>query len=331
MRQEIKSLTGLRGIAALWVVVFHFFGDLDIPIIKNIIKQGYVSVDIFFVLSAFVLTIAYQNKFKNAIQYNDFITFYKKRINRIYPAYLLSLLIMMIVSGSTLKQFIINFGLTQTFFDRDGIILNIVYWSLSTEWICYLIFPFLLLIINNLSKNKLLIIILFGIILRFSLPFLPDMAIGVEKFRHHPPGANFTIGINALIRTISCYFIGIGLALYPLKNKSNMNIYIFTILSILSLAHPKGVFLTPIFVAMIIKYLHIDENNLIGKLLSNRVVYFLGEISYSLYLFHMIFVYIGLYVFESNFWNTVLWLILSIIISTITYHLIEKKVKFFKV
>lgn len=331
MKQEIKSLTGLRGIAALWVVIFHYFYYIDTILIKTLIRKGYLAVDIFFVLSAFVLTIAYQNKFKNAIHYNELINFYKKRINRIYPVYLLSLLIMIIISGSTLKQFIINLSLTQTFFDRDGIILNIAYWSLSTEWICYLIFPFLLLITSNLSKNKLLFLILLGIALRFSLPFIPDMAIGVEKFRYHPPGLDFAIGINALIRTISCYLIGIGLALYPIKKKNNMYIHIFIILSILSLSTPKGVFLTPILVAMIIKYLYLDENNFIGKLLSNRFVYFLGEISYSLYLFHMIFIYIGFTPFESNFWNKTLWLILSIIISTITYHLIEKKVKFFKV
>lgn len=332
MRQEIKSLTGLRGIAALWVVVFHYFSYIDITFIRTFIRSGYLAVDIFFILSAFVLTIAYKSKFHYSINIKDLFIFYKKRINRIYPIYLISILIIILIKGVTLKQLIINITLTQTFFDWNGIILNSSYWSLSTEWICYIIFPILLLFTNNLTIKKLIILILGGIILRFSLPFLPDMAIGVEKFRYHPPGADFPIGINSFIRTISCYLLGIGIALFPWRSKNNnTNIIILTFLTIISLFIPKGVFISPILVAVIIKLLSLNENDIISKLLNNKIIYFLGEISYSLYLFHIIFSHMDFTPFNNMFWDRVLWLILSIIISTITYHLIEKKVKFFKV
>jgi peptidoglycan/LPS O-acetylase OafA/YrhL len=47
MNREIKSLTGLRGIVALWVVLFHFYTELNIGFLQRTIGQGYLAVDIF--------------------------------------------------------------------------------------------------------------------------------------------------------------------------------------------------------------------------------------------------------------------------------------------
>lgn len=343
MTKEIKSLTGLRGISALWVVIFHYYSNPKIPVFQTIIKQGYVAVDIFFILSAFLLTIAYKNRFADNISYEHITTFYKKRINRIFPAYLVSLLAMILIiyfirdETVSLKQLLINVTLTQCFFDLDGIIINIVYWSLSTEWICYLVFPILLLFIGNMKYKTLTIIILLGGILRVLLPFLPDLMIGGTTFSYNPGNgdvADISVGINSLIRTISCYLIGIGLALLPLaqNRNSDMNIYTFTILSVVSLFIPNGVFVTPIFVGLLIMHLYNnEEDNFIGQFLKWRPIYFLGEISYSLYLFHMVISSLNINLFDDKLSNRIIWLILSFIISVFTYYLVEKKIKIFKI
>ena len=76
--RDIPALTGLRGIAALWVVFFHLEYGSAIPIIE----KGYLGVDIFFILSGFILMHAYSGPKSNKFGYTRFI---KARIARVYP------------------------------------------------------------------------------------------------------------------------------------------------------------------------------------------------------------------------------------------------------
>jgi peptidoglycan/LPS O-acetylase OafA/YrhL len=91
MNREIKSLTGLRGIVALWVVLFHFYTELNIGFLQRTIGQGYLAVDIFFVLSAFLLTVSYSEKFRN-LNVKGIVSFYKSGSTEFIPfiLYLLS-------------------------------------------------------------------------------------------------------------------------------------------------------------------------------------------------------------------------------------------------
>lgn len=91
MSKEIKSLTSVRGLAALWVVLLHYRHAInynkDWYIIK-FVTNGFIAVDIFFLLSAFVMCLAYSEVFKKKISiYSSYETFIKKRFVRIYPAY----------------------------------------------------------------------------------------------------------------------------------------------------------------------------------------------------------------------------------------------------
>ncbi|MBW7763324.1 acyltransferase family protein [Enterobacter hormaechei] len=60
MSKEIRCLTGIRGVAALYVVAYHMLHhDVGITFIKN----GYIAVDLFFVLSGFIMTYTYKDYF----------------------------------------------------------------------------------------------------------------------------------------------------------------------------------------------------------------------------------------------------------------------------
>ncbi|WP_165439470.1 acyltransferase family protein [Chryseobacterium phocaeense] len=176
MRNEIKSLTGLRGIVALWVTFFHFF-YFKTYWIQSVVGKGYVAVDIFFVLSAFLLTVSYSGKFKN-LNTEGVQRFYKKRINRIYPVYFFSVVFIsvFIAENLSLSEFLINAGLLQCFFNPNYS-LNEVYWSLSTEWICYLIFPFLLWLILKYKING-WILIISGLAIRLISPLSAGYVLG---------------------------------------------------------------------------------------------------------------------------------------------------------
>lgn len=333
MKNEIKSLTGLRGIVALWVTFFHLC-HFKTDLIQTVVKKGYVAVDIFFVLSAFLLAISYADKFKS-LNFNGVQSFYKKRVNRIYPAYFLSVIFIAVFLIDTSKtKFLINAALLQCFFNPNYS-LGTVYWSLSTEWICYLIFPFLLfLIVRYKIRSEILIIA--GLALRVALPYLPDnLYLGSDMQMQMTKSSDYmdiTYGLNSLVRTVSSYLLGIGIAfLSGINLQKNRVVYIALILSVLLLYTEKGLFFIPLLSAIMIKQLYNGEDSMIKRFLGSNAVYFLGNISYSLYIIHYIVLILKINLVSSELWNSFLLITLSIVLSYFSYILIERKVKIFKV
>lgn len=333
MKNEIKSLTGLRGIVALWVAFFHL-SHFETDIIQTVVGKGYVAVDIFFVLSAFLLAVSYAGKFK-ALNFNVLQLFYKKRVNRIYPVYIASVIFIVIFLIKTSKtKFLINAALLQCFFNPNYS-LGSVYWSLSTEWVCYLIFPFLLFFTVR-YKIRSEILIITGLILRVILPYLPDnLYLDSEmpmQMIKSPDYLDITYGLNSLIRTVSSYLLGIGLAFLPgTRFRKNIIIYIVLILSLLLLYTEKGLFFIPLLSAIMIKQLYDGEDSMFKRFLGSDAVYFLGNISYSLYIIHYIVLRERLVFLSSELMNSFVLLALSIVLSYFSYILIERKVKIFKV
>ncbi|SIS31012.1 Peptidoglycan/LPS O-acetylase OafA/YrhL, contains acyltransferase and SGNH-hydrolase domains [Chryseobacterium shigense] len=332
MRNEIKSLTGLRGIVALWVTFFHFTYFKSFWI-QSVIGKGYVAVDIFFVLSAFLLAVSYSGKFQHLTFFNV-RTFYKKRINRIYPVYFFSIvfIILFIAKDPSWPGFLINAGLLQCFFNPNYS-FNEVYWSLSTEWICYVMFPFILWAVLRYKINSWMLIVS-GLFLRGVISHLPDM-----YFDHSPLTINrssqyldIVFGVNSLVRTVSSYCIGIGIAFLPeiKMKKSNFYVYGAVILFLALLYTGRGIFFIPLLSAMIIKHLYSEKESLVKKFLETKVVYFLGNISYSLYIIHYIVKKQNIVIVDSYHINNFLLIGFSIVLSYFSYLLIEKKVKIFK-
>jgi peptidoglycan/LPS O-acetylase OafA/YrhL len=89
--EEIRALTGLRGIAAIYVMIFHFvplvsFSGLEMTFIGH----GYLAVDLFFVLSGFVMALNYGRMFEARWTARTYMTFLGRRIARVYPLYLVA-------------------------------------------------------------------------------------------------------------------------------------------------------------------------------------------------------------------------------------------------
>lgn len=80
-KQHFEILDGLRGLAALVVVVFHFMEIAITDYSKNFIAHGYLAVDFFFCLSGFVVAYAYDNR----IEGMSLISFIKTRLIRLHP------------------------------------------------------------------------------------------------------------------------------------------------------------------------------------------------------------------------------------------------------
>src|SRR4029077_5875685 len=94
--QQLASLTPLRGIAALWAVLFHFcwyFPAIHPERYTGAVYKGYLAVDLFFVLSGFVITHVYREGFARRVTGRRYWDFLKARVARVYPLHLTVLLI----------------------------------------------------------------------------------------------------------------------------------------------------------------------------------------------------------------------------------------------
>jgi len=154
-RPNIDSLTGLRFFAALYVVLFHT--QLALATKHHISRtwstfmgHGYVAVSLFFVLSGFVLTYNYADRWSEI----PFQRFLLARFARIYPVYILALLLQF---RFYLPAATIHSALAVIFMVQSWTVMpselpaswNYPAWTLSIEWFFYLCFP---LLIHSLKK-----------------------------------------------------------------------------------------------------------------------------------------------------------------------------------
>lgn len=163
----IRQLTGIRFIAAAWVVLYHLQGPLDklgllaIPILPDVMRVGRLGVDLFFALSGFILTHTYLTRMGPRLAGRKTLNFWWLRLARVYPVHLVMLVVAGIaviaqakITGEGLNRGWLNpidFGknllLVQEWGPNPQRGWNFVAWSLSMEWLAYLIFPLLILLI----------------------------------------------------------------------------------------------------------------------------------------------------------------------------------------
>jgi peptidoglycan/LPS O-acetylase OafA/YrhL len=147
-------------VAAMTVVFFHFGGN--IPYLNRepwsaLLRAGNISVSYFFTLSGFIMAIAYyslENKKLDKTRYAI------ARFARIYPIYLIGLLLMVplvLYSGNNGKRaLLLNLGLLQAWFPGYAMTFNSPSWSLSVEMFFYVAFPLLLILFAKRSPKFLL-------------------------------------------------------------------------------------------------------------------------------------------------------------------------------
>lgn len=153
--KELRSLTGLRGVAALYVVLFHFGRQTFSSPKANFVAHGYLAVDLFFVLSGFVMAMNYVHMFDPGWSMGAYFKFLGRRIARVYPLYLACCVVSfaLMVAGifprlvgchSLTRTFWLNVFMMQNWGLGGCGSLDPPGWSISAEWAAYLLFPVLL-------------------------------------------------------------------------------------------------------------------------------------------------------------------------------------------
>jgi peptidoglycan/LPS O-acetylase OafA/YrhL len=294
---EVRALTGLRGVAALYVVFFHYFSPLSLTNpAMCLLGHGYLAVDLFFVLSGFVMALNYAGLFSQGVRGSAVRTFLSRRIARIYPLYLLTLLIatglvligfLNFTPGSLARTFWPNLLMVQNWSNWESI--ETPAWSISAEWFAYMLFPFLLTWIFYRSRARRLTVFvlcmtgLFTLAAFFSNPY------------DHLKVFDLTKGYPSLIRCVSEFTLGI--LSYRIKDsrfgtmakdRPWLPLTLVTLLVFLLALKRTDLVVVLLFPFLI---LALDgKRNFLSRVLGSRVPEFLGLVSYSVYLVHYLLV-----------------------------------------
>jgi len=186
--QKIGSINALRFFAAIFVVFYHyafvfFYREstyVDLPILRHFFQYGYLGVDLFFIISGFVISLSAEGR--------GAYGFLKSRIGRLYPVFWVSALIttLFIIFGGYLiysemswSRFLTNMTMVPSLFNADA--LDGTYWTLAVEMKFYIV-VFLLLAFKKFKDIEPLAITT-SFILLFSPLYIPhDQLLWIPNF-----------------------------------------------------------------------------------------------------------------------------------------------------
>ena len=309
----LNHITIIRAVAVVLVLIFHFD--------NQILISGYIGVDIFFVMSGYLISMI---ALKRVDSIKSLKQFYIKRVMRIYPVLLfISFIVIFALSLveylelETLKMlrdtitFNSNFQaekINADYFGNNDNNYLLHLWSIAIELQFYLLFP-LLMLNKNIKNNIFYIAIVLIIIATFIL--------SLEYSYYHSLGRMlaFSAGIMA-------YLLGS-------KVKTNNYIYFIALLSLIIISftdmnintYPN--YNNIIVVALTILALIFGK---VGTQKKYKLFIFIGLISYSIYLWHYpLFLFFHHLNIEINIFNIFMLVTILLGFSTFTYYIIEKR------
>ena len=287
IRTQIDSLTGLRAIAALWVMLMHFREITPLrvwhfPLVDPVIENGACGVEIFFVLSGFILSYVYASEFSTGVNAYEFKKFMIFRFARIYPIHIITFIAMSLMF---LVNYIVSIEHSASYQRYDFLTVittlslthawipgiqtpNMPAWSISAEWFAYILFP-VLCFCMFIKRWVAIIFAILGLGCAYiETRFHNDLIYVLSGFLVGMAAYYFTPVIRQL--TDTCPFagfvvtIGIFVWAYAVSPNAEIGLFLFAIF-IITLTNPR---------------------DWISRVLGVRSIVYLGEISYSLYMVH---------------------------------------------
>ena len=319
----------LRALSVLFVLLYHF----KIPYINN----GFVGVDIFFVVSGYLMTaIIFKGFTQNTFKLKKF---YIGRFKRIVPALLTVVLILFtfgyfnflsIIYSRLVNEivyvvtFISNIDYLKKigYFDVDAYKKWFLHtWSLSVEFQFYLIYPLVLLILKkffNINTLKWFIL----------LAFILSLISSIYESDTNPSAAYF------LLQNRAWQLLAGGLVyLFPMNiKKANIAQYLTIVLLLTFMFLPSfkdvwGGFVSVIPILLAVIFLYTNSNN--TYLVRNKALYYIGLWSYSIYLWHwIVVVFLFHYGLLDNVYYVAIGIVLSILFGATSYYTVERNFKY---
>ena len=292
--QKIGSINTLRFIAALFEVLYHYgfsfyYRDIpyvDIPLFRDLFQYGYLGVDLFFIISGFVISLSAEGR--------SAYGFFKSRIGRLYPVFWVSAIITslflifggyLVESYLTWPRFLASMTMIPDLFNADP--LDGTYWTLAIEMKFYLVILLLLLFkkfkdIEPLAIILSVIMLFVPLVVDSEITWIPNFIAGVIFYKIYKEGLT-NWRIFALCNTLIASLI-------------------FTFKRIPYLSEGYGVTFSPTAIGsyiliFYIVFLLISLNKF--KIPNNSYINILGLLTYPVYLLHhqigkILFTYAGI-------------------------------------
>lgn len=291
VRAPLPALTGVRALAAAWVLLFHlrpWLPPLPGPLAR-VVGAGYLGVDLFFVLSGYVLAHNYLDP-RARPRGRGALRFWMLRLARIYPLHLALTLAMVVLAllrgagddaggGGALLA---HLALVHAWTGDAVTTWNVPSWSISAEWFAYLLFPLLAAAVVRIRDHR---IALAGAALAY-------VSSGLALAALRPGELDVTAGA-ALIRIAGPFTAGVLLAhasalgALPRVRWDDVADLGALALGVHLLALGEGRALAPLFGGWVLALARAPGARPgVARLLGRPALLAAGERSYALYLVH---------------------------------------------
>jgi peptidoglycan/LPS O-acetylase OafA/YrhL len=338
--QYRAEIDGLRALAVVAVIINHFS--------KSVLPSGFLGVDIFFVISGYVITTSLVNKKYTSIQ-NFLLGFYARRIKRIMPALIVCVVITCIIGflfvPPLASEFVSSwrggiaalFGMSNLYFFNQAndyfspsteLNLFTQTWSLGVEEQFYLIFPFLLWTIGLTEKSKnrkntfILLMTCLSFISLCTYLYLKNIS---------QPATYFLMPARFWELAAGCWTL---LVLEGKNQLSKLVAYIkpfpifvaivalfFAPQSAIYQSTPTVVVLTSVLIATL------NSGTSIQKLFTKQPIVSIGLISYSLYLWHWSVLAISRWTIGIEWWTVPIQICLIFLLALVSNKYIEQPLR----
>jgi peptidoglycan/LPS O-acetylase OafA/YrhL len=295
---EVRNLTGIRAFAALWVVILHWrlldpLKGVDWLHANPFISRGYLAVDLFFVLSGFIIPYVYHQKFQSNPTWATYKKYLLLRWARLYPNHFVIFLgyVALVTAAAlagkpmhsedtfTIPQAIAHLLLLQDWQIVNGLSWNWPSWSISAEFFAYsLLFPFYAWLLRRQAPMWSMVILLIGLWL---------LAWGYGQYS----GRGFTTYHSGLLRIAPEFLCGYLLYLFSQQRrfaKVGVNLLaggsVLLLSAIALLPQPWEILALPALGGLILALYY--GSPLLDRLFGNRIMVYLGHTSFALYMVH---------------------------------------------
>jgi peptidoglycan/LPS O-acetylase OafA/YrhL len=360
MKAQISNLTPIRGIAAVMVAIYHF-NEIAATFVNAKATQfmhgAYLMVDLFFVLSGFIIMYVYGEQFSNAIKASDVRQFIKARFARVYPLHFIILLLAAmplffageITPMNNWKTFFLNVFMLHSMYLHNFFSFNVPSWSISAEWWCYVLFPLIALFYAKNKRVNSVILLAFALVLYVAiLHWLPRVNFFAPT-APQPVDLNVTYDYGFL-RGLAGFLVG-NFCFYVYEKRYLVTFFaspyalLFATLLTIFLMHITSYDLLKVVAFALIVISAASMRSARFNPLNTKLLQYIGDISYSIYMVHslVLFLFIspiaramGLDLhppmavaipFGQGVILCLLYLLIVVALSSVTYFLIEKRMR----
>lgn len=321
-KPHYELLNGLRGIAALMVVLYHIFEGFATSPIDQRFNHGYLAVDFFFILSGFVIGYAYDDRWQK-MKTKDFI---KRRLIRLHPMIVLGLVFGVITfliqggkqwDGTSVSLSMVILALLLSLFlipaipgsgvevrgNGEMFPLNGPIWTLFFEYIGNILYA---LILRRLSNKMLTILVVFA-----GLALTSFAVFNLSGYGHLGVGWSLSENnlLGGLLRLLFSFSLGLLMSrkFKPIRIKGAFWISSITIIVLLSMPYigdgsmpwKNGLYDSVCTILIFPVLVYSGASGSTAGRHSSKLYKFLGDISYPLYVVHYPFMYL----FYSYLWS----------------------------